>query len=124
VLTIWGALEQLFAPTSGELRHRVAANISAYLEPREPQRLATYKRVMKLYNARSAAAHTTKEVDRSVMVESWVILRNALVKMISGHQVPSQADFEHLLYAEVSPVVADAVSRGGGLNPRPATDVG
>ncbi len=102
VLTIWGALEHLFAPSSGELRHRVAANIAAYLEPRGPERLVTYKQIMKLYNARSAAAHTTKEIDRSVMIESWVILRNALVKMISEHQVPSQSDFEHLLYADVS----------------------
>lgn len=113
MLIIWGALEQLFAPSSGELRHRVAANIAAYLEPRGPQRLAVYKQVMKLYNARSVAAHTTKDVDQNMMVESWIILRNALIKMLSEHQVPSQSDFEHLLYADVSPVVADAISWGG-----------
>ena len=124
VLTIWGALEQLFAPSSGELRHRVAANIAAYLEPRGPRRLATYKQVMKLYNARSAAAHTTKEVDQNLMLESWVILRNALIKMISEHQVPSQSDFEHLLYADISPVVAEAVSWGSRSKSKAATDVG
>ena len=122
MLTIWGALEQLFAPSSGELRHRVAANIAAYLEPRGPQRLATYKQVMKLYNARSAAAHTTKDVDRGVMVECWVILRNALIKMISEHHVPSQSDFEHLLYADVSPIAADAISWGTQPKRKPAID--
>lgn len=124
VLTIWGALEQLFAPSSGELRHRVAANIAAYLEPRGPERLMTYKQVMKLYNARSAAAHTAKETDLNVMVESWIILRNALVKMISEHKVPSQTDFEHLLYADVSPVAADAVSWGGRSKAKTSIEVG
>ncbi len=113
VLTIWGALEQLFAPSAGELRHRVAANIAAYLAPRGPERLATYKHVLKLYNARSAAAHTAKDLDRGVMLESWVILRNALVKMITEQRVPSQTDFEHLLYADVSPVDDGAISWGG-----------
>ena len=113
VLTIWGALEQLFAPSAGELRHRVAANIAAYLVPRGPERLATYKHVLKLYNARSAAAHTAKDLDRGVMLESWVILRNALVKIITEQRVPSQTDFEHLLYADVSPVDDGAISWGG-----------
>ncbi|KSV67265.1 hypothetical protein N182_34095 [Sinorhizobium sp. GL2] len=103
MLTVWGALEQLFAPSAGELRHRVAANIAAYLEPRGPKRLATYKHVLKLYNARSTAAHTTKDLDVNVMLASWVILRNALIRMINEYKVPSQADFEHLLYADDSP---------------------
>jgi hypothetical protein len=122
MITIWGALEQLFVPSSGELRHRVAANMAAYLEPRGPERLATYKQVMKLYNARSAAAHSTKEVDRSVMLDSWVILRNALIKMISEHHVPSQSDFEHLLYADVSPISDDAISWGIQSKRKPAID--
>lgn len=121
LLTIWGALEQLFAPSYGELRHRVAANIAAYLEPRGPERLATYKQVLKLYDARSTAAHSTKDVDRNMMLESWVLLRNALMKMISEHHVPSQSDFERLLYADVSPV-ATAVSWGVRSKPKPATD--
>lgn len=113
VLTIWGALEQLFAPSAGELRHRVAANIAAYLVPRGPKRLTTYKHVLKLYNSRSAAAHTAKELDLDVMLDSWVLLRNALVKMIVEQRVPSQADFEHLLYADMSPVDDGAISWAG-----------
>lgn len=113
VLTIWGALEQLFAPSAGELRHRVAANIAAYLEPRGPDRLATYKHVLKLYNMRSVAAHTTKEIDIDVIAGSWVILRNALVKMLGEQHVPTQSDFEHLLYADISPADENAISWGG-----------
>ena len=42
LLAAWGAIEQLFAPSTGELRFRVAANLATYLEPRGPRRLATY----------------------------------------------------------------------------------
>lgn len=121
VLTIWGALEQLFAPSAGELRHRVAANIAAYLEPRGPLRLATYKRVLKLYDARSAAAHPTKDVHETVMLDSWIILRNALMRMIREQRVPSQSDFEHLLYADASPP-DDADSWGSQSGQSPVTD--
>jgi hypothetical protein len=105
-------LEQLFAPSVGELRHRVAANLAAYLEPRGPKRLATYKRVLKLYNERSAAAHTASEIDAQALVASWVLLRNALMKMILTDHVPSQADFEQILFADSSIAEPTAVSWG------------
>lgn len=124
LLTVWGALEQLFAPSSGELRYRVASNIATYLEPRGHQRLETYKQILKLYDARSVAAHTTKEVDRTVLIRSWIILRNAVVKMINEHRVPSQSDFEHLLFADVSPVEDDAVCWSGRPNAGSSTEVG
>jgi hypothetical protein len=120
VLMIWGALEQLFAPAKGELRYRVAANIAAYLEPRGPGRLATYKQVLKLYDDRSTAAHTSKDVDRGTMLASWVLLRNALVKMIHEDKVPTQSDFEHLIMVDTNLPDEAALSWGARKADAPA----
>jgi hypothetical protein len=60
LLTAWGALEELFAPSRAELRFRVSAHVAAYLEPVGPKRLELFKTVADLYNARSKAAHTAQ----------------------------------------------------------------
>lgn len=98
LLAAWGAIEQLFAPSTGELRFRVAANLATYLEPRGPKRLATYKLILSLYDHRSAAAHTVVESDRDAMLDSWILLRNALMKMISEDKVPTRDDFERAIF--------------------------
>ena len=64
LLALWGGLEQLFSPSPGELRFRVASLISSYLEPFGPTRLVLYKRLLSLYNHRSIAAHTAGDSDR------------------------------------------------------------
>ena len=114
LLLVWGALEQLFAPSAAELRYRVASNLAAYLDQRGPTRLATYKRILRLYNDRSAAAHTVTDSDIGALTESWVILRNALMKMIIEHHIPSQADFEHLIFADDAAPDPAALSWSGG----------
>jgi hypothetical protein len=114
MLTIWGALEQLFAPSAGELRFRVATNLASYLEPRGPGRQRTFKKILKLYNERSAAAHTTAEIEATHVLQSWVLLRNALMRMINERKVPDQDDFEHLLFGDTSNPKPDALSWGSG----------
>lgn len=114
MLMIWGALEQLFAPSTGELRFRVAANLASYLEPRGPKRQRTFKKILKLYNERSAAAHTTAEIEKAHVLKSWVLLRNALMRMINERKVPGLDDFEHLLFVDASSPAPDALSWGGG----------
>jgi hypothetical protein len=114
MLTIWGGLEQLFAPSAGELRFRVAANLASYLEPRGPKRQRTFKTVLKLYNERSAAAHTTADIEVPHVMQSWVLLRNALMKMINERKVPGQGEFEHLLFADDAPTDPKALSWGAG----------
>ncbi|HEY3697228.1 hypothetical protein [Phenylobacterium sp.] len=114
LLAIWGALEQLFAPARTELRYRVAANMACYLEPRGPDRLETFKRLQKLYDQRSAAAHGVVEPDKSVLTESWVLLRNALMKILQEGKVPRQDDFEALLFSEETPSLIGALSWGLG----------
>lgn len=98
LLTAWGALEQLFAPSRAELRFRVSANIAAYLEPVGPKRLELFKAVAELYNARSKAAHTAQDAELGALVQSFVILRNALVRIVDEGAVPTQADLEKSLF--------------------------
>lgn len=98
LLTAWGALEELFAPSRAELRFRVSAHIAAYLEPVGPRRRALFKTVADLYNARSKAAHTAQDAEVAVLLQSFIILRNALVRMIDEGAVPTQADLEERLF--------------------------
>lgn len=98
LLLVWGALEELFAPARAELRFRVSANIAAYLEPSGPKRLELFKTVSDLYTIRSKAAHTAQEVETDALVQSFVILRNALIKMIDDGSVPTPRDLERRLF--------------------------
>lgn len=98
LLAAWGALEELFAPSRAELRFRVSSHIAAYLEPIGPKRLELFKTVADLYNARSKAAHTAQEAELATLVQSFLILRNALVRMVDEGKVPSQADLERRLF--------------------------
>ena len=101
MLAVWGALEQLFAPNKTELRHRVAANIATYLEERGQKRLDKYKEVLKLYDHRSSAAHSTTDTAPGHFVESWMLLRNSLLKIIVEKKVPRQSDFEVALFSQI-----------------------
>ncbi|TWT98020.1 hypothetical protein Pla108_21750 [Botrimarina colliarenosi] len=98
MLALWGGLEQLFAPSAGELRFRVSALLASFLEAPGASRLALYKRVLKLYNERSVAAHTAKDVEMGPLMETYVLMRNALVRMIDEGQVPQQSELESLLF--------------------------
>jgi hypothetical protein len=98
LLTAWGALEELFAPSRTELRFRVSAHIAAYLEPVGAKRLELFKSVADLYNARSKAAHTAQDAEVGTLVQIFVVLRNALVRMIDEGAVPTQPDLERRLF--------------------------
>jgi hypothetical protein len=98
LLTVWGALEEIFAPSRAELRFRVSAHIAAYLEPVGQTRLELFKIVLDLYNARSKAAHTAQDAEVSAVVQSYVILRNTLIRMIDEGVVPTQAQLEKRLF--------------------------
>jgi len=98
MLALWGGIEQLFAPSAGELRFRVAALLASYLELPGNSRLELYKRVLKLYNERSVAAHTALDVETGPLVQTYIIMRNALVRMIDEEKVPTQSDLESMLF--------------------------
>ncbi|MEQ9606693.1 MAG: hypothetical protein RLN99_03395 [Kiloniellaceae bacterium] len=98
LLIAWGALEELFAPSRAELRFRVSANIAVYLEPLGPKRLELFKTVADLYNARSKVAHTAQDAEVAALLQSFVILRNALVRIVNEGAVPTQVDLEKRLF--------------------------
>lgn len=102
LLGLWGALEQLFAPSPGELRFRTAALLASYLESPGQKRHDLYKKIRKLYDERSTAAHLTKNVEYGPVVETYVLLRNALVKMIDQNEIPSQEILEGLLFDSIN----------------------
>jgi hypothetical protein len=98
MLALWGAIEQLFSPTRAELRFRVASLLASYLEREGEKRFELYKKVLKLYDVRSVAAHTAQEVDADSIVHTYVLMRNALAQMIDELTVPTQDDLERLLF--------------------------
>lgn len=98
LLMAWGALEELFAPSRAELRFRVSAHIAAYLEPLGPKRLELFGTATNLYKVRSKAAHTARDTEVTALIESFMILRNALMRMIDEGAVPTQADLEKRLF--------------------------
>ncbi|MGD1155987.1 MAG: hypothetical protein ABSA41_09180 [Terriglobia bacterium] len=98
LLALWGGLEQLFAPSPGELRFRVACLLASYLEQQGSPRFDLYKQILTLYNERSVAAHTAQEIDTGPLLHTYVLMRNALLRMIDENKVPTQADLEALLF--------------------------
>lgn len=98
LLSIWGAIEQIFSPNTGELKFRVCSNLASYLTERGDKRLELFKELSKLYNDRSIAAHTSRNIEHSPFIGSYVHLRNALIKIVETGIVPTQEDFEDLMY--------------------------
>jgi hypothetical protein len=92
MLTIWGALEQLFSPAKQELRFRVSSNIAAFLEPPGNNRLETQKNVMRLYDARSKIAHGTKLKSYDACLETYNLAKRILIKILSSGHVPTMDD--------------------------------
>jgi hypothetical protein len=97
LLSMWGGLEQLFVPSSAELRFRTAAYISSFLESPGKERLALFKQILKLYNERSIAAHSAQEIQMQPLIHTFVIMRNVLVKIIKSNKIPKQNDLEEML---------------------------
>ncbi len=62
--------------------------------------------MMALYNVRSAAAHTATHVELNALVESYVTMRNALMKMVNGRRIPTQEDFERLIFSGDGEIVS------------------
>lgn len=104
LISLWGGLEQLFSPSPAELRFRVSAMIASFLEPPGPKRLSLYKRVLKLYNERSTAAHTASDVEVGPLLETYVLMRNALVRIIDENHVPTRDDLEALLFGAIDDI--------------------
>ena len=98
LVSIWGALEAIFSPAMAELKFRVSAMIAAYMEPPGGKRLAHQKKIGKLYDMRSAAAHGKPKHDSDDLLASFELLRMVLIKIIESKGVPSKDDLERALF--------------------------
>jgi len=98
LLTLWSALEHLFAPSKQELRFRVSAHIACYLTEPGTERIQLHKKLLKLYDERSQAAHTAKNVEAEAASESFAIMKLALEKIILEDGVPSRDLLEKRLF--------------------------
>lgn len=98
IVSIWGALEAIFAPGTGELRFRVSALIAAYLHPPGRERHEEQKRIAKLYDKRSAAAHGRARHTEKDLFDTLVLMRTILVDFIRSKHVPRYAELEAQLF--------------------------
>jgi hypothetical protein len=98
LVSIWGALEAIFAPHKAELVFRVSAQLAAFLKPRGTARLEKQKEIVKLYNLRSAAAHGFPKHKGDDLVKSYELLRTAIIRMIELKLVPDKEKLEELLF--------------------------
>jgi hypothetical protein len=98
LVSIWGALEAIFAPHKAELVFRVSAQLAAFLEPRGSRRLERQREIVKLYNLRSAAAHGFPKHGGSDLVRTFELLRAAIIRMIEHKEVPAKDKLEQLLF--------------------------
>ncbi len=101
LILIWGALEALFAKSKTELSFRTSAAISSYLEPPGNTRHALHGRLVKLYGARSAAAHGSDENVWNSYTETYAVVRQAMLKMIENNHVPSLNELEQAIFGAV-----------------------
>ncbi|MBT2119751.1 hypothetical protein KK141_21710 [Dyella sp. LX-66] len=98
LVSIWGALEAIFSPAMAELKFRVSSMIAAYMEPPGDERLAHQKKIGKLYDMRSAAAHGKPKHGNDDLLASFELLRIVLIKIIERKAVPSKEDLERALF--------------------------
>jgi len=98
LVSLWGALEALFSPSTTELKFRVSALISAYLEPPGSSRLQLQKEISKLYDKRSAAAHGKPKHEGEDLLATFNLLRRVLLAIIDKGAVPSKAILEERLF--------------------------
>ncbi|MBV7460468.1 MULTISPECIES: HEPN domain-containing protein [unclassified Acidovorax] len=98
LVSIWGAMEQLFLTSRTELSYRLSSLVACYLEKPGQDRINLHKAVQKLYGKRSSAAHGTPKHDTADLVDSFQLLRRVLLKMIYFAAVPAADELEGLLF--------------------------
>lgn len=98
MVSLWGALEALFSPSNSELRFRVSSLIAAFLYEAGSQRAECQRKVAKLYDKRSAAAHGKPKHRSDDVLESFELLRTVLFKIIDDGKVPKKSQLEGRLF--------------------------
>jgi len=98
LLSLWGAIETVFSPGRAELRFRISSNVSAFLEDPGLPRLELQKKAAKLYDARSAVAHGSKNTKHEDLLETFAIAKRVITKIIDANHVPSKDELEQRLF--------------------------
>ncbi|KRB07987.1 hypothetical protein ASD86_09310 [Lysobacter sp. Root690] len=98
IVSMWGALEALFSPSTSELRFRVSALIAAYMEIPGASRHERQRTILKMYDKRSAAAHGKPTHNSDDLVQVLTLLREVVIKMIHEGRVPSKGELEVKLF--------------------------
>jgi len=98
LVSLWGALETLFSPSTVELKFRTSSMIAAFLEQPGNQRLESFRRIQKLYDSRSRAAHGSGHDEIEAYKQTFLLLRRALIKIIEANHLPNKKDLEDILF--------------------------
>lgn len=97
MVSLWGALEAIFAPSAGELSFRVSSLLASYLEPPGEERLALQKETARLYGRRSKAAHGKPDHDDADLLATFLLIRRVLIKAIEAGALPNREQLEEML---------------------------
>ena len=98
LLSLWGALETVFSPGRNELRFRVTALIATFLEPAGENRRPLQRKLKKLYDSRSAAAHGRPESLLEPLIETYAITKCIVTKILEENRVPTPLQLENQLF--------------------------
>lgn len=97
LVSLWGALEALFSPSTSELRFRVSVLIASYIHPPGKERAETQKEIFDLYDKRSAAAHGKPKHNTDHLMQTFNILQRVLKRIIEEKDVPSRSALNDML---------------------------
>ena len=98
LVSLWAALEALFSPSTAELKFRVSALIASYLEPPGEERYTLQRRVAKLYDKRSSAAHGQPSFRSQDILDTFNLLRRVITSIIENRHVPTKEELEKRLF--------------------------
>lgn len=102
LVALWGALERLFSPSPYELRFRVSAAIASFLEPPGKERHKLHREVVKLYDARSKAAHGSGIDEAKPFFETYALMKRVLIKIIENRHVPIRQEIEACIFGDTT----------------------
>ncbi len=98
LVLLWGALEAIFTKDKAELRFRVSIMVASYLEPDDGDKAyLLYKKIAKLYNERSKAAHGDNSVNQETLLQTYDLLYKSVEKMFEQNSVPTKENLERSL---------------------------
>ncbi len=103
LVAVWAAFERLFSTNAPELKYRVCTNLAAFLEPAGEARYVLFKRLAKLYDDRSNAAHGSPLKNPLAYKESASLASRAILRIIELNCVPDKDYLERELLAPTTP---------------------